>query len=415
MDEEPAPYERDNRNMSGTITDSRGRPLRKISLEKRVELRKLYLAQTPRWRRPLIGFFASVPVVGLGVGVVLLAKYLLPSNFYFPGLPLTLSVLLVALFWGVGPALFSILLSALALDYFYFPPYGAFGITTWNGLLQVLPFVIAWLVIAIITGQRESARLRALMAEEEAIDRADELALANQKLEQANRLKDQFLSMASHELKTPITIISGHAQIALRRLSKQRDLPPELAITRTALEKIGEQTQRLDNLVDDLLDLSSIRAGKIGLQLGQCDLLEVCRVVVEDQRLLNSRTIELESPSSPLKLQGDCDRLSQVIVNLVSNAIKYSPEESHVKVRVDQRDSVAIIQVQDTGKGIPKNHQAHIFEPFYRVPGAQTSSKRGMGLGLAISKDIVERHGGRIWFESQPGQGTTFFVELPLR
>jgi signal transduction histidine kinase len=401
--------------MRGTITDSRGRPLRKMSLEKRVELRRLYLAQTPRWRHPLIGFFASVPVVGLGVGVVLLAKYLLPSNFYFPGLPLTLSVLLVALFWGVGPALFSILLSALAIDYFYFPPYGQLGITTWNGLLQVLPFVIAWLVIAIITGQRESARLRALMAEEEAIDRADELVLANQKLEQANQLKDQFLSMASHELKTPITTIRGHAQVALRRLSKQRDLPSELSTMSTALEKIDEQTRRLNNLVDDLLDLSSIRAGKIELQLRQCDLVEVCREVIEEQRFLDGRIMELESPSSPVKLQGDCNRLSQVIVNLVSNAIKYSPEESPVKVCVEQRDTVAIIQVHDAGKGIPEDKQTHIFEPFYRVPGAQVSSKRGMGLGLAISKEIVERHGGRIWCKSQPGQGTTFFVELPVR
>jgi signal transduction histidine kinase len=401
--------------MRETITDSRGRPLRMINLEKRVELRRLYVAQLPRWRHPLTGYLASVPIIGLGVGVVLLAKYFLPDNFFFPGLPMMLAVLLVALFWGVGPALFSILLGAVAFDYFYVFPYGQFGLNTWNGLLQVLPFVIVGIVIAIITGQRESARLNALMAEEEAIERADELALANQKLEQANRLKDQFLSMASHELKTPITTISGHAQIAIRRLSKQRDLPPELAIAHTALEKIDGQTKRLNNLVDDLLDLSSIRAGKIGLQLRQCDLIDVCRDVVEDQRLLSGRSIELESPSSPLKLQGDYDRLSQVVVNLVSNAIKYSPEESPVKVRIDQCDTVAIIQVQDSGKGIPENQQTHIFEPFYRVPGAQTSAKRGMGLGLAISKDIVERHGGRIWCESRPGHGTTFFVELPLR
>jgi signal transduction histidine kinase len=401
--------------MSGTIHDSRGRPLKRISLERRVELRRLYLTQTPRWRHPLVGFFASVPVVGLGVGVVLLAKYFLPSNLYFPGLPLTLSVLLVALFWGVGPALFSILLSALALDYLSFPPNGQFGITTWNGLLQVLPFVIAWLVIAIITGQRESARLRALIAEEEAVERADELALANQKLEQANQLKDQFLSMASHELKTPITTIRGNAQVALRRLSKQGDLPPELETMRTALEKIDEQTRRLNYLVDDLLDLSSIRAGKIELRLEQCDLREICREVIEEQRFLSGRIIELESPSLPLMLQCDYNRLSQVIVNLLSNAIKYSPQESPIKVRVDQRDTVAIIQVHDAGKGIPEDQQTQIFEPFYRVPGTAASSKRGMGLGLAISKDIVERHGGRIWCKSQSGQGTTFFVELPLR
>jgi signal transduction histidine kinase len=384
-----------------------------VSLEKKVELRKLYVSQMPRWRHPLIGYVASVPFVALGLAAVLLAKDILPEKFYFPDVPMILSVLLVALFWGVIPALLTVALGALALDYFYIQPVGQLNMSTWSGVLQMLPLIIAGIVIAIITGQRESARFHALIAEEEANERADELAVANQKLEHANRLKDQFLSIASHELKTPITVIRGQAQISSRRLSKQRELPAELATVSTSLEKIDEQTKRLNNLVDDLLDLSSIRAGKIGLQLSSCDLVDLCRDVVEDQRLLSSRNIELEIPPS-VKVHGDCNRLSQVIVNLVSNAIKYSPQESPVKVCVDQRDSVVIIQVQDAGKGIPEDQQTHIFEPFYRTPDAQASAKRGMGLGLAISKDIVERHGGHIWCESQPVRGTTFFVELPL-
>lgn len=392
----------------------RGRPLKMVSLDKRVELRKLYVAQLPQWRHPPAGYLASVPIVALGLAAVLLGRYFLPDNFYFPGTPMMLSVLLVALFWGVGPALFSVLLGALALDYFYLPPFGYFNWFRWDGLLQMLPFVIAGVAVAIITGQRESARLRALMAEEEANERAEELALANQELEQANRLKDQFLSMASHELKTPITTISGQAQIALRRLSKQKELPPELATTGTALAKIVEQTRRLNSLVDDLLDLGSLRAGKLKLQLKQCDLVDVCREVIEDQRLLTGRTIELTSPPAPVNVECDYNRISQVIVNLVSNAIKYSPEDSSVKVSVGMGEGKAIVQVQDAGKGIPEDQQTQIFEPFYRAPDAQTSAKRGMGLGLAISKDIVERHGGRTWCESFPGNGTTFVVEMPL-
>ncbi len=191
--------------MKGTITDSRGRPLKLISLEKRVALRRLYVAQMPSWRHPLAGYLAVVPLVALGLGAVLLMKNLFSNNFYFPDTPMMLAVLVVALFWGVGPALFAVLLGALALDYFYIPPVMQFTIPHWDGMLQMLPFVVVGLVVAIITGQRESARLRALMAEEEANERADELATANQELEKANRLKDQFLSMASHELKTPIT------------------------------------------------------------------------------------------------------------------------------------------------------------------------------------------------------------------
>src|SRR5205085_1247520 len=157
-------------------------------------------------------------------------------------------------------------------------------------------------------------------------------------LKQANHLKDQFLSMASHELKTPITTIRGQAQIALHRLSKQRDPSPEQTATSESLRKIDEQTQRLNNLVDDLLDLSSIRAGKIGLRLQPCDLVELCREVIEDQRLLTERVIELETPDVAVSLQGDCNRLGQVVVNLVNNALKYSTEEQSVQVRIQRND-----------------------------------------------------------------------------
>ena len=401
--------------MRQTLTDKRGRPLKQMSLQKRVELRKLYKAQTPRWRHPLAGYLASIPIVGLGLLLLVLARMIFTNNFVFPGMPMVLAVLVVSLFWGVGPALFSVLLGAVALDYFALPPLEQFDLTTSSGLVQVLPFVVVGCIIAFITAQREAARMRGLIAEEEAIERADELERVNKQLEQANHLKDQFLSMASHELKTPITTIRGQAQIALRRMSKQGDLSKEQATTSEALRKIDEQTQRLNSLVDDLLDLSSIRAGKVGLQLQQCDLVEVCREVVEDQRLLTNRVIELQTPGEAVTLRGDCNRLGQVVVNLLSNALKYSAEEQPVCVHLQRNDAKAVIIVRDYGKGIAGDQQKQIFEPFYRTPDAQTSSKRGMGLGLAICKDIVERHSGRIWCDSTPGEGTIFTVELPLR
>ncbi len=397
--------------------DQRGRRLQHITLEKRVELRRLYAAEIPRWRHPLVGYLASVPLVALGILAGLLEQQLLPK-LYFPSIAMLLSVLIVALFWGVGPALFSVLLATLALDYFYFPPFLQFSPFSWNTLLQLLPFIIGGIIIAIIIAQRESARYRALYAEQIAQEHADELALANQQLEEANQLKDQFLSMASHELKTPITTIRGQAQVVLRRLSKQQAPSSEQAIVQTALQKIENQTHRLSALVDDLLELSSMRTGKISLRLQPCDLGEVCREAVEDQRLLHvatGRTIELEVLPTPLILQADPDRLSQVISNLVSNAIKYSPEACPVKVSITRQDQAALISVQDFGQGIPEGQQELIFETFYRAPDAQTSSQAGWGLGLAICKSIVERHNGRIWCESEPGHGSTFFVELPLR
>src|SRR5438445_250189 len=131
---------REHTSMKQLLTDRRERPLRLVSLEKRVELRKLYVAEIPRWRHPLVGYVASVPFVVLGLLAVFLEQMLLP-NFYFAGAPMFLAVLFVALMWGVGPALFSVVLGALALDYFYIPPLRQFSMLSWNGFLQLLPFV----------------------------------------------------------------------------------------------------------------------------------------------------------------------------------------------------------------------------------------------------------------------------------
>jgi signal transduction histidine kinase len=399
--------------LSKIRTGQRAQPLVVARLRQEAERRKRYIAQIPRWRHPLVGYVLSVPIVGLGLLAVNLERLLL-HGIYFPGLPLILPVLIVALIWGTGPALLSVVLGTLVLDYFFLPP-EAFNISSWDGILRILPFIISGIIIAIIAGQREAARRRALFAEQEVREHAFELEQVNKQLEQANELKDRFLSMASHELKTPITSIRGQAQIMLRRLSRKSELPANLVPIQAALQKIDEQTRRLNSLVDDLTDLASIRAGKLELRPGDCNLAEICQDVVEDQRLISGRTIELETPDEPVRLRADRDRLSQVIVNLVSNAIKYSPQDCPVEVSISQHDDVAVVRVRDAGPGIPKERQERIFEMFYRDPNAEASAKNGLGIGLAICKDIVERHNGRISCNSLPGNGSTFVVELPQR
>lgn len=230
-----------------------------------------------------------------------------------------------------------------------------------------------------------------------------------------HRMKDNFLLMASHELKTPMTTILGQAQLIRRRLARIPELSSDLTFIRGALESIDSQTRRLNALVDDLLDMYNLRAGKIELHLKPCDLVNLCYEVIREQRLLTGRAILLDVPSSPVIMQADEARLSQVIVNLVNNALKYSPPDSIVQVFVDKRRDIDIIEVADTGPGIPQEDRAHIFEPFYRSPNVCTTSKSGLGLGLAICKDIVQRHGGRIWCRSQVGRGSTFIVEMPLK
>jgi signal transduction histidine kinase len=398
---------------SDVFFDRRGRRIKRMTFEQRVELRKRYVAQIPGWRRPLIGYIVSVPLVGLAMWTTLMLRMMM-GEFLFPGSLSALAVLFVALFWGVGPSLFAIALNTVLLDYFFLPPVNKGSLVTYESMAQLLPFIVTGLIIALITSQRERERLKTLAAEQELQAYALELEEINQKLGDANQTKDRFMSIASHELKTPITTIRGQAQLALRRLDKQQELSSDLESVHTSLERINDQTGRLTSLIDELMDVSSIRAGKVQLHKRKQDLNMVSREVAEDQRMLTGRSIVLDIPSTPVKAQVDGDRISQVLVNLISNAVKYSPERSPVEITVNQGDSHATIIVRDYGKGIPKEQQERIFETFYRTPDAQSSSKQGLGLGLAISKEIVERHNGRIWMESAPDHGSTFFVELPL-
>jgi len=398
-----------------------GQRIVRVSLHNDITLRRQYAATIPLWRRPLIGYFMSILLIGVALLVALFFRYVLDSSS-FSGSFLIIAVLLTALIWGVGPAIFSLALSAFVIDYFFVLPVGQLDLYNWHGMSQLLPYILAGLVIAVLTGQRERARLRSLAAEQELQSYAEELEETNAKLEEANhqlkdtdQLKDRFLSIASHELKTPITSIRGQAQLAIRRLAKQKTSSSEIEGMQITLEKINEQTTRLTSLIDELLDVSSIRAGKVELHKRECELVALCQDTVEDQRLLSGRPITLTSETPTINIIADCERLTQVVVNLVTNAVKYSPEGSEVQVRLSQSDTQACIEVRDHGKGISDKQLPYIFDTFYRTPDAQASSKFGLGLGLAICKDIVERHGGRIWAESKVGKGSIFFVELPLK
>ncbi|HET9918326.1 MAG TPA: DUF4118 domain-containing protein, partial [Ktedonobacteraceae bacterium] len=173
--------------------DRQRRLFQPVRLQQTREMHRKYLAQISWWRRPLVGYLVAIPLVGLGFLVLIPLQGLLPEP-YFPDAALFLMVLLVSLFWGVGPALWTVLLSTLVIDYLYVAPLKEFSVTSMDGLLQLLPFVVFGLLIAIITGQRESARQRALLAEQVAKEQAEELARKNEELEHADQLKDRFIS-----------------------------------------------------------------------------------------------------------------------------------------------------------------------------------------------------------------------------
>lgn len=247
-------------------------------------------------------------------------------------------------------------------------------------------------------------------------------------LRQLDELKSRFLSMASHELKTPLTTISGLCQLVVRRMQRRLGQSETIAAHteqehRTdlrQLEIVLEQVGRLARLVDELLDVSRIESGRVDFRQDPVDLAALAQHVVANLQLTGeehpvSLGVEPLDDVRPV-VQGDRDHLEQVLSNLLSNAIKYSPAGAPVRVsiRCDARASEVVLRVQDTGPGIAPEHLTHVFDLFYRVPGSASQKVRGMGLGLYITKEIVTRHSGRIWAESEPGRGSTFTVVLPL-
>lgn len=371
--------------------------------------------QRPWWQRSIVGYISAFPLVASAIGLTVLAEKLLAPHEYFPSVFLTLAILFTSTFWGVGPGLLALGLCCMTFLSPSLPPAGlVFSVFSWQWTLEILPFALAGLVVNLLAGQRETARRRAMQAEHVAKAQADDLAILNNELQEADQLKDLFLSIASHELKTPITTIRGQAQLALRALKKGRQSLSDPEVWQDKFRMVEEQTDRLTDLINKLLDLSTLRSGKLVLELASCNLNEICTQVVEEQRALSKRTIDLQLSTHPIPLTADARRLTQVFTNLISNALKYSPDKSPVTVKVTHDQQVALVSVQDTGDGIPAEQAARIFEPFYRTSDARASSVTGSGLGLTISKNIIERHQGRIWYTSRPESGSTFFVELPL-
>ena len=236
----------------------------------------------------------------------------------------------------------------------------------------------------------------------------EERAHLYREAQEAVRVRDDFLSIASHELKTPLTPLSLRLATLERRLERGENLDPSV------LRHARHQLTRLTGLINDLLDASRIEAGRLALhpEATRFDLLvEHTLASMDGQR--GNHTFDFERPSEPISVHGDTYRLEQVLSNLLENALKYSPDGGTIRVRLSLSDDVAVLSVTDPGIGIPEDQQQQLFDRYFRARNASTRSYGGLGLGLYISRDIVERHGGRIWVESESGQGSTFYVALP--
>ena len=233
------------------------------------------------------------------------------------------------------------------------------------------------------------------------------------KLEQR---KDDFIKMASHELKTPITSINGYVQLLLNIYDETDDRRLHLSKTtvKSSLSTISKQVAKLTRLVSELLDLSKIESGKLELHKTKFNLSDVVEETVQDVRHTTSKHAIIVQNEYEGKIVADKDRIAQVLLNLLTNAIKYSPNSDHVEVLVEGDDTSATIKVKDYGIGIDKKDQHKIFERFYRVEGKSEQTFPGFGIGLFIASEIVHRHSGTITVESDKGKGAIFTVTLPV-
>jgi len=246
-----------------------------------------------------------------------------------------------------------------------------------------------------------------------------ELKERYEQLKELDRMKSQFLSIASHELKTPITAMSGFLQVALRRVRRLSEGEAAAPIAEgmrgitEQLEVVYRQTGKLARLVDELLDVSRIQTGRIEFRYGDVDLSELASEVATRMQLTTTtHEISVRRDSQNI-VTADRDHLEQVLNNLLTNAIKYSPTGGAITIDVRPDGGGVRVSVTDQGIGIPERELEAIFGLFYRSPDRAARDAAGMGLGLYISKEIVVRHGGRIWAESGGVKGSTLNVLIP--
>lgn len=242
---------------------------------------------------------------------------------------------------------------------------------------------------------------------------------------QLEKLKDEFVSIVSHELRTPLTTIKGYTQHLIRRIERRlrgisatqpantvAELPESYDLR--SLNIVQSQTDHLERLVNDLLDLSRVQWGELHLQYSSFYLADVLAESVRQAQIsAEQHTIFLDIEAQDSKLVADKLRVSQVIGNILNNAVKFSPQGKQVTVTLKEQENDYLVSISDRGIGVSPDHFDHIFERFYRVRNIASRQYSGIGMGLYIAKTIVEAHGGRIWLSSSPGAGSTFYFMLP--
>jgi signal transduction histidine kinase len=330
------------------------------------------------------GIIAVITALGLAW-----ARYLQPPNI---DIVFMLAVLVSALRWGRGVGIFSAIASAVVFDLCFIPPPFSFALTDVSYVVTLTGFV----AVAVATSEL-AVRTRELTSEHHARTLA----------EARSQAKDEILNHIAHEMRAPLTVLMGRIQM----LSERAADPESLSRSVHALQHSGRLLARL---IDDLLTASRISTGKLPLQLDPMVLSPVVALVVDAMRVVaDEKGITLNAAiEGAIEILGDEQRIMQIVTNLLSNAIKFTPTGGQVSITLIRAGDEAILEVRDTGIGIPEEFLPHVFDQFSQ--GDAANAREGLGLGLAIVKHLVASHGGTIFVTSGgAGRGTTFSLELP--
>lgn len=310
-------------------------------------------------------------------------------------------------FGPAGAARAAVMLSLLSLA----PMFTALlTLHPWELILGQSLYAVAVLTALGLSALMSETRRLQGRAEAHAAQAEESLALVERALQEARaavQVREDFLTIASHELKTPLTPIAARLGYLQRKLKAGEPVAAE------SMDKPIQSLRKLTDLINDLLDASRIGNGRLMIHLEPQPLEDIVRSTVEPFRGSSPiHQILVKAPQEPLWVDADRQRLTQVITNLIDNAIKYSPQGGTVELTLTPHPEGIELVVSDDGIGIPPEQRSQLFERFYRAENS-SSSYGGLGLGLYITRDIVDRHGGRIWAESEPGRGARFHVVLP--
>lgn len=341
----------------------------------------------PALSRPVFGAAMALATTGLASLLTLALQRLTgqPEDLLLAG-----AVAVTAWYAGRAAGLLASGLSVLALDYLVLPPTGEFNLD-----LHKLAYLAAFGLVALV-----------ISSTSDALTRARELAEARARdAEGLARTREEILAIVAHDLRNPLTLVGTTAELLLDAEIPQDKRGELLGVMRRSVHQ-------MNRLIQDLLDATRIASGRMALDVHDVDVSDVLRQTeLTFRAAAEQRNLRLDvAPVNGLKVRADADRVQQVLGNLVNNALKFTPPNGTIAVSAHAQDGKVKFEVRDSGAGIPPDDMEHLFDRYWQ---ARSSDRRGVGLGLAIAKSIVEAHGGRISVTSALGAGTTFRFSLP--